>query len=109
VVVGNGLSDHGATACYAGRECKSTTVWSREDLDEIARNLAVLSEPAVREVYQRESRMRHNQLPHISVRALDAGVGDGVEAAEEVAVPLSALRSLAAPVFACLPTRKEAG
>jgi hypothetical protein len=28
-------------------------VWSREDLKEITRNLAVLSEPAVREVYQR--------------------------------------------------------
>jgi hypothetical protein len=31
-------------------------VWSRKELEEIARNLAVLSEPAVREVYQRAYR-----------------------------------------------------
>jgi hypothetical protein len=31
-------------------------VWSAEDLEEIARNLAVLSEPAVREFYQRAYR-----------------------------------------------------
>jgi hypothetical protein len=30
--------------------------WTREDLKEIVRNLAVLSEPAVREVYQRAYR-----------------------------------------------------
>jgi hypothetical protein len=35
---------------------KKEEVWSREDLKEIARNLAVLSEPAVREVYQRAYR-----------------------------------------------------
>jgi hypothetical protein len=31
-------------------------IWSAEDLKGIARNLAVLSEPAVREVYQRAYR-----------------------------------------------------
>jgi hypothetical protein len=31
-------------------------IWSAEDLKEITRNLAVLSEPAVREVYQRAYR-----------------------------------------------------
>jgi hypothetical protein len=31
-------------------------IWSREDLEEIRRNLTVLSEPAVREVYQRAYR-----------------------------------------------------
>jgi hypothetical protein len=31
-------------------------VWTPEDLKEIARNLAVLSEPAVREFYQRAYR-----------------------------------------------------
>jgi hypothetical protein len=31
-------------------------IWTREELNEIARNLAVLSEPAVREVYQRAYR-----------------------------------------------------
>jgi hypothetical protein len=34
----------------------SCKIWSAEDLKEIARNLAVLSEPAVREVYQRAYR-----------------------------------------------------
>jgi hypothetical protein len=31
-------------------------VWTREELEEIARNLAVLSEPAVLEVYRRAHR-----------------------------------------------------
>jgi hypothetical protein len=35
---------------------KKEEIWTREDLEEIARNLAVLSEPAVREVYQRAYR-----------------------------------------------------
>jgi len=35
---------------------KKQEIWTREQLDEIARNLAVLSEPAVREVYQRAYR-----------------------------------------------------
>jgi hypothetical protein len=35
---------------------KKEEVWTREELEEIARNLAVLSEPAVREVYQRAYR-----------------------------------------------------
>jgi hypothetical protein len=35
---------------------KKEEIWTRKDLNEIARNLAVLSEPAVREVYQRAYR-----------------------------------------------------
>jgi hypothetical protein len=35
---------------------KKEEVWTRAELEEIARNLAVLSEPAVREVYQRAYR-----------------------------------------------------
>ena len=35
---------------------KKEEIWSAEDLKEITRNLAVLSEPAVREVYQRACR-----------------------------------------------------
>jgi hypothetical protein len=35
---------------------KKEEVWTREELEEIARNLAVLSEPAVLEVYQRAYR-----------------------------------------------------
>lgn len=35
---------------------KREEAWTREDLAEIVRNLAVLSEPAVREFYQRAYR-----------------------------------------------------
>ncbi len=35
---------------------KKEEIWSVEDLKEISRNLAVLSEPAVREFYQRAYR-----------------------------------------------------
>jgi hypothetical protein len=35
---------------------KKEEVWTREELEEIARNLAVLSEPAVLEVYRRAYR-----------------------------------------------------
>jgi hypothetical protein len=56
-------------------------VWSREELKEITRNLAVLSEPAVCEVYQRA----YHQLPHVSTGPCNPGAGSGKEAVKEVA------------------------
>ncbi len=50
-------------------------------MKEITRNLAVLSEPAVREnLSTRLSRARHNQQPDVSLSAVNAGTRDGVEA-----------------------------
>jgi hypothetical protein len=60
-------------------------VWSREDLKEISRKLAVLSEPGVRESYQRVYR----ECAIVNSTHFSPGggreTGHGVEATEKVA------------------------
>ena len=66
-------------------------VWSRQDLKEITRNLSVLSEPAVREFYQRAYRA----CAIINSSTFPRGAGysrtrPSLEAVEEVANAIGA-------------------
>jgi hypothetical protein len=60
-------------------------IWSREDLKEIARNMAVLSEHSVREIYQRAYRECAIKFKDFPAGACRPGARPGVEAAEEMA------------------------
>lgn len=65
---------------------KQEQVWSRKDLDEMQRNLSLLSEHGVREFYQRAYRgVRHHQFAYVSASAGDSGAGAGMETVAEVA------------------------
>jgi hypothetical protein len=74
---------------------KKEEIWSRVDLKEIARNLAVLSEPAVREVHQRASH-ECASIAAIPFCAIDAGTSHDVETVAEVEAltPLARMPSI---------------